>query len=383
MMMTPDDHIAGLDLTTLQVERMTAAAFDELLRRVNAGEDPQPVLREIEAAWSGEYRAMLAARLSERMAMSIGAVEVKEWPVGEVTLSARLREHARDVSALTRRIVAQHAAGWHDARSLAMDLYEGYRFRPGEPLAVSSRKSIPKYLRAALGDDAALADLFRHKYTGQTLRALLDDPMTGQPLAQQYARIKASQIKTPALKAAYAQAIEAIEQGKGAERLKKLLKTAYYEKNRYFANRIAQTELHRVYTDRQAADLMSQDRIEYVQIRLSGTHPVTDICDYHAKVDHYGLGPGVYPKSLAPKAPFHPWCRCLISPRVDIPPGLKYREREGAGRAWLREQGPDGARVLGSRDKLAAVLQGADVNSLVNAVVPGAYRVRRLGEVDF
>ena len=46
-----------------------------------------------------------------------------------------------------------------------------------------------------------------------------------------------------------------------------------------------------------------QERIQYVQIRLSSKHPKTDICDYHAKVDLYGLGPGVYPKAEAPKPP--------------------------------------------------------------------------------
>ncbi len=126
---------------------------------------------------------------------------------------------------------------------------------------------------------------------------------------------------------------------------------------------------------------MEQDRIEFVQWRLSGTHPVTDICDYHAKVDRYGLGPGVYPKRLAPKPPAHPHCRCLLSPRINIAPGTPYREDPEAGRAWLREQGTaDGARVMGSRDKLSAVLNGADVEKIVNAGVPGAYRVRTVGE---
>jgi hypothetical protein len=36
----------------------------------------------------------------------------------------------------------------------------------------------------------------------------------------------------------------------------------FYERNRYFANRIARTELHRAYTDQQARELMRQDRIQ-------------------------------------------------------------------------------------------------------------------------
>jgi hypothetical protein len=77
---------------------------------------------------------------------------------------------------------------------------------------------------------------------------------------------------------------------------------------RYFANRIAQTELHRAFTTKQAADLMEDEEVEWVQWRLSVTHPRPDICDLHAHVDRYGLGPGVYPKPLAPLPPAHPHC---------------------------------------------------------------------------
>ena len=99
------------------------------------------------------------------------------------------------------------------------------------------------------------------------------------------------------LKAAYLQALEA---GKGEQHLAKQLKIAWYEKNRYFANRIAQTELHRAYTDQLAADLMAEPKLQYVQIRLSQKHLKTDICDLHTKQDKYGLGAGVYPKAAVP-----------------------------------------------------------------------------------
>ena len=54
-------------------------------------------------------------------------------------------------------------------------------------------------------------------------------------------------------KAAYLQALDALEAGAGANRLKRLMRTAWYERNRYFANRIAQTELHRAYANQVAA----------------------------------------------------------------------------------------------------------------------------------
>ena len=75
------------------------------------------------------------------------------------------------------------------------------------------------------------------------------------------------------MKAGYLQAIDAAEAGAGAERLRKLLKTAWYERNRYVANRISQTELHRAYSDEGARDLMADDRVHWVQVVMSRTHP--------------------------------------------------------------------------------------------------------------
>jgi hypothetical protein len=89
----------------------------------------------------------------------------------------------------------------------------------------------------------------------------------------------------------------------------------------------------------------------------------------------------VYPKAQAPKPPAHPHCRCVLSPRINIAPGTPYREDPEAGRAWLREQGTaEGAKVLGSRDKLAAVMGGKSLDEVINAGVPGVYRVKWVGE---
>ena len=74
------------------------------------------------------------------------------------------------------------------------------------------------------------------------------------------------------------------------------------------ANCIARTELHRNYSAQQSREYMAADRIEYLQWRLSGKHPKLDICDYHARVDAWGLVPGIYPKAQAPQPPAHPHC---------------------------------------------------------------------------
>ena len=42
----------------------------------------------------------------------------------------------------------------------------------------------------------------------------------------------------------------------------------------------------------------------------STRHPTEDICDEYAKVDMYGLGPGIFPKDKAPELPAHHHCLC-------------------------------------------------------------------------
>ena len=166
------------------------------------------------------------------------------------------------------------------------------------------------------------------------------------------------------------------------DEIEKKLRIAFYERNRYFANRIARTELHRAYTDQQARELMEQDQIQYVQIRLSSKHPKTDICDYHAKVDLYGLGPGVYPKAEAPKPPFHPHCYCLTAPRIDlIHP--KPRLNPKAERAFLSSlPAKEAAQVAGSSAKLQQVLKGGtSLETLYNAGKDELYQWKRIGDI--
>ena len=102
---------------------------------------------------------------------------------------------------------------------------------------------------------------------------------------------------------------------------------------------------------------------------MSKTHPRTDICDYYASVDKYGLGAGVYPKHKAPVPPFHPFCRCQMIPKYahEYP---KPRLKE-----WQR------ARILGSKRGAKEALKTGDINSVFNAMKPERYKVKNIDEV--
>lgn len=374
-MMTVDEHYAGLNAASSEIRRAVDAAYAAMLADIRSGMSARKAAAKAFASFSGELKDVLRQGLSERMGYPISAAALDAYPVGNVKLSTSLYRQAMATGVIAQFIVKAEARGWQDARRLALNLYEGYGFRDKETLRV--KQPLPKYLRAAVDEaDAAWA-----KVGSNALGALLDDAVVGPSLARELAKMQAATLKTPALKAAYMQVIEGLENGVGQGRLQNLLKTAWHERNRYFANRIAQTELHRAYTTAQARDIMGDDEVQAVQIRMSSSHPRTDICDYFSKVDLYGLGPGVYPKDKAPTPPFHPHCRCVAHKMFAYQSSVP-RLRHGAHGEFLRSlDASEAAKVMGSRERLQDALDGADPLDIWNRNTDPLYRVRTVGDV--
>ncbi|MDG4549860.1 MAG: hypothetical protein P9G45_05540 [Candidatus Contendobacter sp.] len=330
--------------TSETIDQLARRAYEDLLRRIRAGETPREAADAALAAFRGPYYQQVADALSAILKASIGPADIKAWPVGKVKLSQALYAHHRAISAATAATVNAHLQGLHSARDLAKTLYEGYDFKP-DTLKVVAK--LPKYLRV------------------------------------KFNAARAAKLKTPALRAAYLQAIQAAEAGAGQAELEKILKVAFYERNRYLANRIARTEIARAQNAQIARELLADEQIGFVQIRLSSKHPKTDICDLHAKLDAYGLGPGVYPKAEAPLPPFHPHCYCLQRPILSIPPGQKVKARPNAARAFLKSLPADEARqVMGGKERLRRVLEDGDsIEAVVNTNVDPLYHAKRMGEV--
>lgn len=326
-----------------EIERLSKQALDDVLARIRRGETPRDAIEAALAAFRGLYYVLIAQALSEILKASIGVARVKSWPVGRVMLSQRLYAHHRAISLAAASTIAAHLKGPHSARVLAKTLYDGYDFKPDTLKVVAA---LPKYLRV------------------------------------EFDRARAARLKTPALRAAYLEAIRKAEAGAGMEELGKRLNVALQERNRFFANRIARTELHRAHTDQQARELMAQERIQYVQYRMSSKHPKVDQCDAMALVDRYGLGPGVFPKADAPRPPLHPFCLCDLSPMIALDPKLKPKFNPKAERAYLAGLPPEqAARVAGSRDRLQRALDGESLESLYNAGQDDLYQWKRVGDV--
>lgn len=355
--MTPDELSASLAV-------LARRALREIIDLIRQGTPSRDAIETIADRYADQAMDGFKQALSDVLQSAVGVTDIKDYPIGEVTLSTNLYAQAAQVSAVAQAIIQQQANDFQSVRELALSLYEGYGFRAAkdEPLQYKpSNPKLPKYLRQLLGD-----------------------PDVGPSLQSALARIQAARLKTDALRASYIELIDAIEKGAGMARLEKRLNVAFAERLRYFANRIARTELHRAGMEERAREWMSPagDWLKFVRWRLSQRHPKTDICDLHANIDKYGLGPGIYPKAQAPLPPSHPHCFCLLTPVIDLPPNAKARERDRAELGWLsRQSAQDQALIMGSRDKAQRALDGEPIEGILNEGVPEPYRLKRVGEV--
>ena len=265
------------------ITNITKKSYDEFIRMIRDGISPQDAQKRIKDALStiNEKAAIaIASSLSDVLQNSISAEMVKDFKVDGMKLSTRMYHNSKDVSVKSMRVINEAIKQNKTINEISKLLYEGYNFKD-DPLHVKQKGTIPKWLKKEL-----------------------DKPPSQRSFKQ------VSTIKTKALKTAYSEALRA----KSYRELSKRLKSAFYEKSRYYANRIAQNEVMKAYSISRAKLLADDDNVEVVRVMMSRTHKRVDICDYHSGVDKYGLGKGVYPKDKAPISPFHQFCRCVTVP---------------------------------------------------------------------
>jgi hypothetical protein len=365
--LTDEQERALIAAATAGLDDELRDLLGEIMADIRAGMAPRDAVAAAMATFQGAMAETMATALSAMLQQSVGAAAVMALQVGTVSLSGKLYAEGQRVSADVEGIVRRHAAGLTDARRLALQLFEGYAFRPpgAEPLQWNANNpALPRYLREALLDDEGIVST----------------------LKRQFARLEVDGLTTAALRAAYSQVLEAIDQveaGAGAELLQKRLKVAWYERMRYFSSRIARTELHRAYAEREAQIMADDPDIEYVQVRRVPGRTTPCICSLMAGRDRYGLGPGVYPKREAPVPPFHPFCQCRTVPRTDLTGRRLPREAdESADRYFLQRVGqPLAGRIMGSQAKAEAVLRGVAPEAVINSTRDPAYRIKTAAQV--
>lgn len=344
-----------------RISDLAREAYQRFKALLAEGVAPQVAMARVRADFDPKYYEQLADGFAKLLEARWTAAMVQQYRVGKVTLARTLYENWRETSSLVTGIVNEHLKGMQQARELALKLYTGYGLVDGEALKFTAKglSVLPKALRALAGD-------------ANVRRALMS-------AAGRAGRVR---VKTLALRAAYEQAVNAEIAGAAQARIDKLLKVAMEEKLRYFANRIAQTELARAHAMAAGREFMADDSLTVVQWRLSGNHPRDDICDIFASVDNYGLGPGCYPKEVAPQPVAHPFCRCRLRSRPDLQAGMG-RFNPGAERAYLAGMSEqEAARLAGSKRKLQRIQSGGSALDAWNSGVQREFRVIRLGDVS-
>lgn len=309
--MTPKEFTALMEMFRRQYRGITKELEELILERINQGEDPQKAAKEVltknpvstaikeptanlllAAAINGTGKTRADFNKSMLKSMQDAVVNLP-WSPDNMPLSSRLHKLDQVMrQTLDDEIqkAMKNGTQWVD---LSRKIYDGYGY--GKKI---NQADLPKYLkqllsagRKALGDDPKAIDDYRR-------------------LLRQVER-RASRLKTPGLNAAYSELVKAAKEGKD-KAIARAVQTAMEERSRYYAERIARTEIARAWADGFYAKTLDDEDVIAYKWKLSSNHPAYDICDFHTKANLYGLGAGVYPKNKMPRYPAHPHCRCRL-----------------------------------------------------------------------
>lgn len=124
------------------------------------------------------------------------------------------------------------------------------------------------------------------------------------------------------------------------------------------ALRVFRTEINRAHGEAYVRSLGETEGVAGVRFLLSPNHRVRDICDMHAAVNRYGMGPGVYPTDRHPW-PAHPETISYLE--VVFEDEITDEDRAGKQSRidWLKAQPADvQAAVLGGQRKRSALQAG-------------------------
>lgn len=245
------------------------------------------------------------------------------WAADKMKLSTRLHGVDNVLRNNIKSTVNDSLKTYKTIRETAMLLYDGYN----EPENVLNQGELPKYL-------LKIKRLTKKMYAGDVEAA------KSSKLYKAVDR-DIKKLKTPALRAAYKQALEAsaTDKKRALQKARKMLKTgaskeeidamllaerdkatkkalwvAVQEKTRYYAERIARTESARAYYEGQLKKAKDNPDIFGFKWVLSSAHvhSKTDCdCYDYSKMD-IGFGEGIFPKDNVPFLPAHPNCMCHL-----------------------------------------------------------------------
>ncbi|WP_311194221.1 hypothetical protein [Selenomonas noxia] len=244
------------------------------------------LIDQIRAEAERGYGEVLPQKLTDRLF-------TQSWTPDNLTLSERTTRGGILVRELVARTISEQIKRSATYRQASLAIFDGY-----QEAGIIPTQNLPKFLQD-LTQVAHRAGVSR----GEILAAL-------KPIRRQIAKGT-----TAGMRAAYSQLVNALED-QNEKALDKAIYAATQERTRYFADRIARTEMARAYQDGFLLKWDNNDDCVAYQWKLSGRHPRYDICDLYAKANLYGMGPGIFPKDKVPRLPAHPHCMCFLKPVI-------------------------------------------------------------------
>ena len=316
-------------------------AFDaEIKRLLKTGKTPKEAVNEayklypVMKIMQGEIEPQLIGEMKRGGAVGVAKPLLKKastavWAADGLALSKRTTQGAKEVTKQAAAVIAEAVKKGQTVQKAALALFDGYGYGHTLP-----EQDIPDFLKQ-LTQIAKAKDYGGAEFR-KTIRAV---------------ERNLKKLNVQGLKAAYAQVKDAVLSG-NEKRIEKAVYTATQERTRYFARRIARTEMARAYNDGFMAKWTADEDCVAFKWKMSTAHPFCDICDMYAEADLYGMGPGIFPKDRVPTLPVHPNCMCHLRPVMTGSKLLKsetpHARIEDGGREWLDKQTlPNRQRILG------------------------------------
>lgn len=253
-----------------------------------------PVMQTLQMEVAAQIRAEAERGYGDSLPQGItDRLFTHSWTPDGLTLSERTTHASILVREMVARTISEQIKKSASYRQASLAIFDGYR--QGGIIPV---QDVPKYL----AETTAIA---RHVSIprDEILKML-------KPIRRQIEKGT-----TAGMRAAYSQLVDALED-QNEKVLNKAIYAATQERTRYFADRIARTEMARAYQDGFLLKWDNNDDCVAYQWKLSGRHPRYDICDLYAKANLYGMGPGIFPKDKVPRLPAHPHCMCFLKPVI-------------------------------------------------------------------
>ncbi len=326
----------------MRIDELAKKAVEEIVELIESGKIRLKDIEEILKNYSDEVKKIIEKELMNELGGFYFTNANPEIAVTPVILSEMLYKNAKNTAIDVFRVIKEGMKANNTIKDIAMKLYEGYDFKDKEIL--EPMKVLPKYLKEAI----------KKKDTSIMKQV--------------------EKLKTKPLRIAYKDIIRRLSE-LNEEELKKYIKTAYHEKIRYYANRIAKTETHRAMMSKRAMEYLEDEEVEFVRFEMSAAHPKMDICDFYANLD-VGYGKGIIPKKEMRTLPLHPHCRCVYAPYYKKVKGKRKSWKEAVNDTMAKFNENEQKEILGTYDMLNRFKAGEDIEKIFNTIRP-KYPIKR------